>query len=122
MLGLRQPVLHDLSELVGRHARVRRRDHFGDAFLPRGGDRLHVTLDDSFERLLRLPLWMRWRQRLHAVEGEERLEVHRLPAPERAVVVEGRDPRLRRHVLGAAALRHRLDELDDRLFDLALVP
>src|SRR5262244_1995096 len=87
-----------------------------DALFPRGGDSLHVVLEDSF------PLRVPGRERLHAVEGDESLEIHRLLAPERAVVVERRDARFCSDVPGAAALGHRLDELHDRVLDVAVVP
>ena len=52
---------------------------------------LHVALEQRGERLLVLPLRMLRRERLHAVEREEQLEIHRLLGPERAVVVERGD-------------------------------
>ena len=62
------------------------------------------------------------RERLHAVEREEQLEVHRLLAPERAVVVEGGDALGRRHEVGRAFLRHLLDKLDDGFLRRGVVP
>jgi hypothetical protein len=48
-------------------------------------------LSSEAKRLFALPLGMLRRQRLHTVEREEELEIHRLLGPERAVVVEGGD-------------------------------
>src|SRR4030095_11504913 len=44
MLGLGQPVLHGLGELVGGHARMGHGYHLGYALLPRRGARLPVVL------------------------------------------------------------------------------
>ena len=44
-----------------------------------------------------LPFRMLRRQRLHAIEDERQLDVHRLFDPQRAVVVERRDALIRRH-------------------------
>ena len=62
------------------------------------------------------------RERLHAVEREVKLNGHRLLAPERAVVVEGGDAFRHRHKIGRAGFRHLLDEGDDGLLGLAVVP
>ena len=62
------------------------------------------------------------RERLHAVQREEQLEIHRLLGPERAVVVEDGDALGRRHEVGRALLRHLLDKRDDGLLRLAVVP
>jgi hypothetical protein len=101
---------------------VGHRDHLGQALFAGRGDGLHVVLENPFERLLGLPLRVLGREGLHPVEGEDPLEVHRLLAPERAVVIERRDARFRRDELGAAAIRDGLDELDDALLDLTIVP
>src|SRR5579862_8535828 len=65
---------------------------------------------------------MLWRERLHAVENEEELHGQRLLAPERAVVVEGGDAFRHRHKVRRAFLGHLLDEGDDGLLRLAVVP
>ena len=62
------------------------------------------------------------RQRLHAIEDEEGLEIHRLLGPERAVVVERGDALCGGHEVRRAGLRHLLDEGDDGSLGLAAVP
>ena len=54
--------------------------------------------------------------------SEDELEVDRLLAPQRAVVVEHRDALLGRHEVGRALRRHVGDELEDRLLRGAVVP
>ena len=82
----------------------------------------HVALEQRGERLLVLPLGMLRRERLHAVEREEQLEVHRLLGPERAVVVEGSDALGDRDEVGRAFLGDFLDEGDDGLLRSGVVP
>ena len=90
--------------------------------LAAGERAFHVALEQRGERLLVLPLGMLRGERLHAVEREEELEIHRLLGPERAVVVEDRDALGGRDEVGRALLRHLLDEVDDRLLRRAVVP
>ena len=85
------------------------------AVLAAGERAFHVALEQRGERLLVLPLRMLRRERLHAVEREEQLEIHRLLGPERAVVVEGGDALGRRHEVGRAFRGHLRDEVDDGL-------
>ena len=87
----REPIGDDLLELVGGHAGVGRHDDFQQALLAGCGKRLHVALEHRLERLLVFPFRMLRRQRLDAVEREGELEIHRLLAPQRAVVVEHGD-------------------------------
>ena len=54
-------------------------------------------------------------ERLHAVEREGELDVHRLLDPKGAVVVEGGDAFGKRDELGISLRRGRLHEPDDRL-------
>ena len=111
MPGGRDPVVDDLLEFVGRHAGVRDHDDFGDRPLAAGERAFHVALEQRRERLLVLPLGMLRRERLDAVEREEELEIHRLLAPERAVVVERGDALGRRHKVGRTFLGHLGDEV-----------
>src|SRR5256885_17221451 len=62
------------------------------------------------------------RERLHAVDREEELEIHWLLAPERAVVVERGDAFLRRNKVGRAFLGDLSDEVSNRLLRCAVVP
>jgi hypothetical protein len=47
--------------------------------------------------ILGFPFRTLGRERLHPIECEEELEIHRLLAPECAVIVKGRDPLVRRN-------------------------
>ena len=122
MLRGGDPVLHDLLELLGGHARVRGHDDFDHRLLAAGERAFHVALEQRGERLLVLPLRMLRRERLHPVEREDQLEIHRLLAPERAVVVERGDALGRRHKVRRAFLRDLRDEVDDGLLRRAVVP
>jgi hypothetical protein len=122
MLRGREPVLDDRGELVGRHSGVRREQDLDDAFLAGGREAFHVAGENGLVRLLVLPLRMLRRERLDAVEREQELEVHRLLAPQRAVVVEDGDALLRLDELGRALLRHLGDELGDRFLRRAVGP
>ena len=111
-----------LLEFAGRHARVRDHDDFEHRLFAAGERALHVALEQRGEWLLRFPLRMLRRERLHAVEREEQLEIHRLLAPERAVVVERGDALVRRNEIGRAFFRHLLDEGDDGFLRRGVVP
>ena len=105
-----------------RHAGVGGHDDLDHRLLAAGERGFHVALEQRGERLLVLPLRMLRRERLHAVEREEELEIHRLLAPERAVVVERRDALGRRHEIGRAFLRHLFDKGDDGFLRRGVVP
>ena len=108
----REPVGDDLLELVRRHAGVGDRDELDQSLFAGCGQRLHVAVEHRLERLLGLPLRMLRRQRLHAVEREGELDVHRLLDPERAVVVEGRDALVDRHEVRPALRGDARDEVE----------
>ena len=104
-----------LLEFLRRHARVRGHDDFEYRMFAAGERAFHIALEQRGKWLLRFPLRMLRRERLHAVEREEELEIHRLLAPERAVVVERGDAFLRRDEIRRAFLRHLRDESGDGL-------
>src|SRR5208283_1906814 len=95
-----QPELDNLLELLGGHSSMRGHDDFQYRSLTAGEHGLDVALEKRRERLLFLPLGMLRRERLHAVQDEEQLEIHRLLCPERAVVVKHRYALGRRHEVG----------------------
>ena len=74
---------------------------------------LEVALEQRGEGLLVLPFRVLRRERLDPVEGERKLEVHRLLGPQRAVVVERRRC-VRRAARSRAASSSPFDEGDDR--------
>jgi hypothetical protein len=101
---------------------VRGRDDLADGRFSAGKRAFHVTLEQRRKRLLALPLRMLRRERLHAVEREEELKIHRLLGPECAVVIKhgnalGGRPRVWRARLGDLS-----DKVRDGLLGFALVP
>ena len=93
-----------------------------DAPFAAGERALQVALEQRGERLFVLPLGMLRGQRLHAVEREEQLEIHRLLRPQRAVIVEGGDALVDRHEIRRSFLRHFVDESGDGLLGRRVVP
>ena len=123
MLRGGDPVLHDLLELLGGHAGVRGHDDLARwPCSPPASAPFTSPLSSEANGSFVLPLGMLRRERLHAVEREEELEIHRLLGPERAVVVERGDALGGRHEVGRAFLRHLLDEGDDGFLRRAVVP
>ncbi|MGY4246228.1 hypothetical protein ACVIIZ_007636 [Bradyrhizobium sp. USDA 4523] len=116
------PVAGDLRELGRCHAGMGRHDQFDQALLAGLGQRSDVVVENRPERLLPLPFRMLARQRLHPVERKRKLHIHRLLAPQRAVIVECRDALRRRHEIRRAFPRHRRDEVKDRLLRPAVIP
>jgi len=56
-----------------------------------------MSFEQCLERLLRLPFRVLRRHRLHAIKCEGKLEIERLLAPQRTVIVECGDAQLGRH-------------------------
>jgi hypothetical protein len=71
---------------------------------------------------VRTPLRVFWSKRSHSVQRESELEVKGLLGPERAVIVERRDPGLRRKVMGARLGSHASDEIDNCSLRSPVVP
>ena len=122
MLRRRDPVGDDPVELLGGRAGVRGHGHLEERVLAARERRLHVALQHRREGLLVRPLRVLRGERPDPIEDEERLEVHRLLGPQRAVVVEYGDALGRRHVAGHALPRDRLQERDDRPSGRTVVP
>ena len=116
------PILHDLVELVGGHARVRNHNDLPDGRFAAGERAFHVALEQRRKWLLVFPFRMLRRQRFHPIEREKELEVHRLLTPERAVVVEGRDALVRWNEVGRTFLGNLRDEFSDGFLRRAVVP
>ena len=87
-----QPVENGLPESLGSHAGMAGHEEFEQHFFAACRQRLAVVFEDRLERLLAFPFRMGWRQRLDAVNCESKLDIDRLFAPQRAVVVENSDP------------------------------
>jgi hypothetical protein len=60
---------------------MRRHDQFNQASLARFGKSFPVPIQDCLEGLLRFPVRMLGRERLHLVKRKRKLNVHRLFAP-----------------------------------------
>ena len=63
-----------------------------------------------------------WCENLHAIHGKRQLEIHRLLGPQRAVVVERRDPFAGRDEIRSAFPGDLGHEVQDRLLRPAIVP
>ena len=122
MPGVRDPFGNELPEFFGGHAGVRRHEDFADRLFAASQRAIDVALEQGSKRLLVFPLRMQRRERLDTIERKEKLEVERLLAPERAVVVEGGDALGGGHEVRRSFARHALDKRDDRLPGRAVVP
>jgi hypothetical protein len=60
---------------------MRHRNQFDQSLFAGSHHRLQIAIQHPRERLLGLPFRMHRRQRLHAVEGEGQLHIHRLLDP-----------------------------------------
>jgi hypothetical protein len=101
---------------------VRRKRRLEHRLLAERHEGLHVVLE---HRLVRLALAHRRilrRERLQAILREEKLDLQGLLAPQRAVVVERRDPPGRRHEIRPASLRHACDKVQDRRLRRSRIP
>jgi hypothetical protein len=86
------------------------------------GERCDIVVEYRLERLLCLPFRMLVGERLHAIERERKLDIHRLFAPERAIVVEGCDALRHRDEIRRPVLGNSGNEIQNRLFVLTVVP
>ena len=99
MPGRRDPDVHDLGEVVGRHAGVGRHDDLeGSRSSPLAATPAVSPRSTDAKGSLARPLLVPRRQGLgDVVEGKEELELqHRFLRPERAVIVERGDALRRR--------------------------
>ena len=122
MSGTLQPVADERGELVGRETRVRGHHDLEDRRLAAGERVTKIALPQRGEGLLRLPLRVRRRERLDAIQREGQLEVDRLLGPERAVVVEYGDPLAGWNEVWPVRLGHPGDEPHDRSLRRPVIP
>ena len=122
MLRLPEPIDGRLAKLVDRHARVRGEPRHESLFLREGRDGLEIFLEERLVRLRRPQLGLESGEMLELIQGEEHLHLHRVFAPQRAVVVERGNALRRRHIIAAAFACHAPDQVEDRLFRGAVIP
>ena len=117
-----EPILHRLFEFRRGHPGMGGHDNLGEGFLTALQDTFHIAFEQGGERFLILPFGMLGRERLHAVEREQKLEIHRLLGPERAVVIERGDALGDRHEVGRMLFRHFGDKRHDSLLGRPFPP
>jgi hypothetical protein len=119
---LAQPGLGVIVEGFGGHAGVGCTEDFHHAFKATGGQGLVIVFQHGLEWLGGFPFRMLRRRTLDLFQGKQQFEVHRLLAPQGAVVIEHGDTVLGFDKVLAALIGYRLDELDDVLFRRAVIP
>lgn len=101
---------------------MRRHDELHDTALACFGKRLHVTIQNGLERPLVFPFRMHWGKRFNSIKRESKLDIHRLLAPQRAVVVKGRNALWHRDEVRRGLTRHSSDKTQNRLLGPAIIP
>ncbi|MND60737.1 hypothetical protein D3C80_519740 [compost metagenome] len=122
MPGLTQPGLGIVIERFGGHAGVGRTEDLQQALHAGGGQCLVIVFQHGLERLGGFPFRVLRRGAFDFFQGEQQLEVHRLLAPQGAVVVEHGNAVLGFDEVLAVLIGDRLHELDDLLFRRTVVP
>ncbi|MNZ94900.1 hypothetical protein D3C78_1140200 [compost metagenome] len=122
MLGAGQPAFGVFAEGFGRHVGVGGADDLQQALHAAGGQGFAVTFQQRLERLLFLPLRVLRGHALDLIESEQHLEIHRLLAPQGAIVVEHRDPLGHGDEVLAALGSYRADECLDGLARWPVTP
>ena len=79
----------------------------------RSGDRFHVALEHSFERLRGLPFRVFRNELFDTREYEGKLDIHRLLNPESAIVIEGGYAIVDRNKIWGAIFCNLIHEGDD---------
>jgi hypothetical protein len=122
MTGRAHPRPYRGLKLVDGHAGMRDGQHVEQPLLAGGAKFLHIAGKNQVEWLFLFPFRMVLGARLDAVKRKDHLEVHRLLAPQRAVVVECRDAQMRGHILGCGLVCRLVDERDDGLLHRSCIP
>lgn len=82
----------------------------------------YISVQDRLERIRIVPFRVQGSERLHAIEGEGHLGVHRLFDPKRAIVIERRDAIGRRDKIRSIGFGDSVDKIDDRLLRRRVIP
>ena len=101
---------------------MRGQDELDQTFLARLREGTQIVVERGLERLLVLPVRMLIGQRFHPIQRKRKLHIHRLLAPQRAVVVEGRDALRHRDKVRRAFAGNRSDKALDRLLGWTIIP
>jgi hypothetical protein len=91
MPRFREPIAHRRVELTGRHPAVRGDHHLTQPFVAVGHECLCIAIHDHLVRLTIAKLGMGIQERRDARKRVHDLDVHRLLAPQRAVVIKDGD-------------------------------
>ena len=118
----RDPLTHLCLEFLGRQAGMGGGNQRQNGLLPASKSGLDVASQNRAKGLLSRPLGVLRRQRPHALDGEEQLEIRRLLGPQGAVVVEHRDALSGRTVVGMRRIGGALDEVQHGRTALACIP
>ncbi|MCY1410248.1 hypothetical protein D9M71_256140 [compost metagenome] len=110
------------NEVFGADSRMGGHNDFHHAVHTAGGQGFLVAVEHRLERLLGFPLRVLRGQALDFIQGKQHLEVHRLFAPQGAVIVEHGNALGRCDVVLAALCGDGSDKLLDRLARGAVVP
>jgi hypothetical protein len=84
--------------------------------------RCQIAGEDRLERLVILPLRVRGGENPDAIEREHCLRVNRMLDPEGAVLIEGGDAVIRRHIARARLIDRGMHKVQDRLLGRSVVP
>ena len=122
MLGRFQPLLCDRLELVVAHAGMGGSNNLGPILLGKRRQRARITRKHRLEWLFGFPFRVRRSERPYSVEREHRLGEERVLDPQCAVLIEGGDAILGRHVALTGLVGCDPHEIDNRLLSRAIVP
>lgn len=88
----------------------------------RGCECLHVSFENGLEGLFGFPFGVLGREDLDPVDSKEQLKINRLLRPQGAVVIEDGDALRLGYEILPTLRGNGLDEVDNGLFGLAVVP
>jgi hypothetical protein len=116
------PIGGDAIEFLRRHAGMSRSNELHRGLFTLRRKRFKIALEHRFERLLIFPIEIFGCKLPHAIKHERHLHVHGLLAPQRTVVVEGRDTLGGLDEIRRALFCYTRDEVCDCLFGSSIVP
>ena len=117
-----EPIRHHFREFLRGHAGMGHHDQLYEIVLVKFRRCFDVALQHRLVRLRVRPFRMQRGHRLHTVERECHLDIHRLLNPKRAIVVEGRDALGGCDQIRAAGFSDPVDEIDYGLLGRRGIP